>query len=259
MNNTEIEYVSYLEIIDKLDICEGDILYLPSQILGLARKSKKNGELFDANELINSIQRKLGSSGTLLIPTFNWEFSNEGHYDIKSSPSTTGALGNIVLQRNDFKRTQNPLHSFAVWGRFQEELCKQRNYHSYGEDSPFAFMLNNRAKCLIFGTDYCHAYTFIHYVEYCEKVPFRYDKVFNGMYCDENGDSCQREYALYVRDLNKIVIENFNEIGNIMEQSGVSTRKYINGEPYIIIDVAKSYDVIANDINNNCKNLYILE
>lgn len=251
------QYIPYEKIASKLMIQKGDIIYLTSEVLGLARICKKNGEYFDPNRFIDSFLEIIGSEGTLLIPTFNWEFSNNGYYDYLKSPCTTGSLGKAALKRTDFKRTLHPMHSFAVWGKAKKELSERKQVDSYDNDSPFQYMLENNAKCVIVGTDYRHAYTFVHFVEKKETVPYRFTKFFYGNYIDENRIVSEREYSSYVRDLKIIINEKFNRIGTIMEKRGVSKKQVINEQSFITIDVAASYSIIAEDIcYNKCGNLY---
>ena len=60
MNKKDTNYIAYDTIIEHLEVKEGDILYIPSQLLRLARICKKHGELFDTNKLIESFQKKSG-------------------------------------------------------------------------------------------------------------------------------------------------------------------------------------------------------
>lgn len=174
MIGSEKPIVFCSEIFGLIDIKKGDIIYWSSQLLRLMCFYKENGIKFDANQLIDALQRKIGEEGTILIPTFNWEFSNQGSCDIRTSPCTTGSLGMLAIEREDFERTSNSFDSFVVWGKYKDFLCSIDNKNVYGEDSPWGFMREKHAKCLIFGTDCRHAYTFVHYVENCEKIPFRY-------------------------------------------------------------------------------------
>lgn len=250
-------YIPYEKIADYLEIENGDIVYLASEVLGFIKICRENSEKFNADKFINSIIEKLGHTGTLLIPTFNWEFSNNGVYDYKNSPCTTGALGKAALKRDDFKRTKHPLHSFAVWGKDKELLCKINELDSYGEASPFQYMLDNNAKCTILGTDYKHAYTFIHFVEKKEKVPYRFTKKFGGTYIDENGAKTHSEYTSYVRYLDITLEEKFNEIGKIFEKSNAAKSITINNQQIKIVDISATYPIIVDDIKNRqCKNLY---
>lgn len=249
--------MNYSELVGYLGIEKGDSIWLSSEIIRLALKVKNTGEKFDPNLFIDEIQKALGESGTLLIPTFSFEFCNKGHYDMVKSKGTTGALGNIALQRADFKRTRHPMHSFAVWGRDKEMLVGMNNLHSFGVDSPFAYCMRNNVKQIILGTDYVHAMTFVHYAEVVCGVPYRFSKSFEGIYVDEKGFAEKRKYDYSARILEICPEEKFNLMGKKLEEKGVSRIIYANGICCYNIDLAKSFPYICDDIiNNKCRNIY---
>ena len=69
-------YTRYEEIINQInEIGKGDIVYLISDVLNLAKQTAQNGERFDKNAFIDSILRKVGEEGTVLITTVSWRFS----------------------------------------------------------------------------------------------------------------------------------------------------------------------------------------
>ncbi|MBD1381929.1 AAC(3) family N-acetyltransferase [Metabacillus arenae] len=254
------EYVSYLKIVDHLDIQEGDTVLIGSDITLLAFYAMRNGEKLDLNLFINSMIKKIGQSGTLLFPTFNWDFCSGKVFDYNKTPSETGALTNVALKRNDFTRTKHPIYSFAVWGNDQNMLFEMDNKSSFGPDSPFAYLHHNKAKMLTIGQGPQYSFTFGHYVEESEKVSYRYMKDFTGDYIDHKGNIDQRTYSMYVRDIKKGVVTNLNPIREEMGKKGVSTLKQINNVNFYLIDLYNAYSVIQDDIQNNqAKKLYIIE
>ena len=104
----------YENIVSQFELQKGDSIWLSSELIKLVLTLKKKQIKFDGNELIYAFQKAVGVEGTILIPTFSFEFSNKQHYDILNTKGTTGALGNLALKRNDFKRTRHPMHSFMV-------------------------------------------------------------------------------------------------------------------------------------------------
>ena len=67
-------YVSYLDIVSKLNIAQGDRIYVSSNILKWICTCRENNETFDANRFIDCLIEKIGPSGTLIFPTFFWGF-----------------------------------------------------------------------------------------------------------------------------------------------------------------------------------------
>lgn len=245
------------ELIDCLGIERGDRIWLSSEIVKLVLLCKKAGEAFDASALLDCFQSAIGEEGTLLLPTFNFAFSDNGKYDYINTKGTTGVLGNTALQRNDFVRTQHPMHSFAVWGKDQETLCKMENKHAFGPDSPFAYCKENNVKQIMLGTDYVHAMTFVHYAETMCAVPYRFSKSFTGIYVTCDGTEEERTYDYAARRLDVGTTEQFNRIGAMLEERGIAQVKDYCGFTSRIVLLGDSYDLICEDIlHNQCKNIY---
>ncbi len=251
------DYISYTEIPKIIGLKKGDRVYLSSDILMLSFLAMKNGEKFDLDKLLDSFIEAIGDDGTLLIPTFNFDFSNKGFYDYKNTMSTTGALGNAALKRDDFKRTKHPMHSFSVWGRDKEYLCAIENLNSFGPDSPFAYMKEKNVIQVMLGTDYQRSMTFVHYAETCAKVPYRFHKEFTGTYVDASGKESTVTYEYPARVLEYGTHEMFNRIGEILEQKGISKKFDVNGVVINKCMLGDSFDTIYEDAANNmCRNLY---
>ena len=247
----------YDEIVSCFNLNKGDSIWLSSEIIKLVLKLKKKKIDFDGNELINSFQNAVGEAGTIIIPTFSFEFSNEKFYDILHTKGTTGVLGNIAMQRQDFRRTQHPMHSFAVWGKDRDLLTAMNNLHSFGMDSPFGYCLSSHVIQIILGTDYVHAMTFVHYAEVTCNVPYRFAKSFTGEYVKTDGTVEIRTYDYAARKLEIQPEEKFNRIGIVLEEMGISKKIDIDGLICYDINLARSYPVICKDIlENNCGNIY---
>ena len=250
----------YKELIECLEIKQGDRIWLSSEIIKLVLLCRKLKVEFDASKLLDCFQSAVGEEGTLLLPTFSFVFSNAGKYDYTHSKGTTGILGNIALKRNDFVRTKHPMHSFAVWGKDQEKLCMMENKHSFGMDSPFAYCKDNNVKQVMLGTDYVHAMTFIHYVETACAVPYRFAKSFTGIYVDCDGTETERTYDYEARRLDVGTTERFNRIGEILEEKDIAQVKDYCGVVSRVVLLGDSYDLICEDIlYNQCRNIYDFE
>ena len=70
---------------------------------------KKDGKRFDVNKFLDILLEIITDEGTLIIPTHNWEFCSSKYFNYHETPSMTGSLGKIALNRKDFKRTKNPI------------------------------------------------------------------------------------------------------------------------------------------------------
>ena len=112
----------YNEIIDKLEISKGDKIYLVSDVTKFFLLFRKNGKKFDLNKFLDLLVEKITDKGTLIIPTYNWEFCTSKYFNYHTTPSMTGSLGAKALERKEFIRTTNPIYSFAVTGKDKKLL-----------------------------------------------------------------------------------------------------------------------------------------
>ncbi|HEB9337379.1 TPA: AAC(3) family N-acetyltransferase [Campylobacter coli] len=186
---------------------------------------------------------------TLAIHTFNWDFCRGMAYDILKSKSQTGALGNIALKRSDFRRTKHPIYSFAVVGKFQNELVALENKGAFDSNSPFNFMHKNNAKMIIVNLPLQDSFTFVHYVEECLKVDYRFNKSFEALYTDEKGFVKLKTYDMFVRKDG--ILTNVNGLENLFIKEGAMELKKFENLYIKKIDLSKAYEIIAKDIQSN--------
>jgi aminoglycoside 3-N-acetyltransferase len=244
-------YINYTKIPYLWNLPKGSIVYVASDITDLAMSCRHHSEKFSPNSFIDAILDAIGPEGTLLFPTFNWDFCKGITFDYHKTPGKTGSLGQYALKRNDFKRTQHPIYSFAVAGKYKDYLCSLNNESSWGENSPFEWMEKNNAYNVIIGMSYKGSFTFVHYYEQKYKIPCRFKKNFKGDYIDENGEVTHRKYSMYVRYLKLCVEDDSTDMGLLLEEKGVSRLFYINSIPYRVVDIAKCDSLFEQEIKEN--------
>lgn len=250
----------YFENIPEGLINPGDVVYVISDILELSKSERADGLRLNRDELINSIQRMVTPEGTILFPTFNWDFCKGVAFDYLKTPSKTGALTSFALGREDFKRTRHPLYSFAVWGKDSDKLLAMDNENAFGPESVFDYMDKADAKALVIGLHVLDGMTYVHHVEHMVGVPFRYTKRFKAPYIEEDGTIHDYACTMYVRDLdmNAAEIEQFKPMSDILERDGVSKTWSRKGVPFHVISLRELDKYIRTDLlENDAKNLYV--
>ena len=242
--------MDYRKIVDHLDLNQGDQVYLVSDIINLIVQAKKIGQNFDINEFIDSFLKKLGKNGTLIIPTFNWDFCKGITFDYLKTPTMTGSISKIAMKRKDFKRTTNPIYSFVIAGKDQKYLCDLQNTNCFGEDSPFHYFYINNVKFLSIGIDYKETgFAPVHYVEQKMKVNYRYFKKFSGKYIDEKLKIKNVNCELYVRDRSKVNRTAIrNDMDLILEKENVLKTYKIYNENFTIINLKIALDLMIKNI-----------
>ena len=145
---------------------------------------------------------------------------------MKQSASTMGVFAERVRLLPDAVRSLQPIFSVAAVGRQARTLLHDIGKSSFGPDSIFDRLhgLKN-AKFVHLGIE-IYSLTYLHYVEQCKEVPYRYRKTFYGTI--QNGehryqDACDH----YVRDLNQNIMSCFHEA----YESYLLQNGYPDGEP----------------------------
>lgn len=237
--------------LDTLDISQGDILYIASDITKILLYHKKHQIKFSPDDFLDYFINRLGPSGTLLLPAFTWEFCRGIEFDIRGVKSETGSLSKIALKRDDFKRTRHPIYSFAVNGKDQNFLIDLDDKSGWGPNSLFAYFHKNAAKNLFIGIDYKNGFTFDHYFEEKIGVDYRYFKYFEANYIDYDGSKSKKKYNMYVRDLEKNIVTSINpKLDKVLEDKKAYFKNMFEGIYFGIVDMKVAGDVMENDIKN---------
>ncbi|MCR4867531.1 MAG: AAC(3) family N-acetyltransferase [Lachnospiraceae bacterium] len=246
------DYIKIRELAKHLHIHRGQNLFVTSDVKDLVYMMMEKGDETDLNILIDGMIDIIGEEGSLVFPTFNWSFCKGIPYDHYKTPCKTGTLGKLALKRPDFDRTEHPIYSFAVWGKCREDMINIRNKSSFGADSPFTYMMEHDFDNLFIDKDLQHSFVFVHYVEEQNgPVPYRYLKDFTADYTDRNGICEKRTYSMNVRDLDMDVENRIYPYEPEFIEKGIMERFFVNGLEFKMIDLKRSYDIIADDVRNN--------
>lgn len=139
----------------------------------------------------------VGPQGTLILPTFTYSFCHGELYDARTTPTKCGMFPEYLRRRPDAMRSDDPNFSVAAVGARAEEYTAQWTHEAFGPGSFWERFLKRDGKILCMNFD-CGS-TFVHYVERVQRVPYRYNKAFNGVLL-VNGRQV-RDYAVhYVYD-----------------------------------------------------------
>ncbi|MEO8209047.1 MAG: AAC(3) family N-acetyltransferase [bacterium] len=182
-------------------IDKGDTVLVHSYLSRFLKKLKSKGVELTPNDILDSLIEAAGEKGTLIFPTYNFEFTTGGVFDIRNSKSETGSLTEAARLHHSSVRTGHPLFSFAVIGYHVDKFKNLYNYSAFGKDSPFAKLieLNGKIAALDIAGEFCM--TFYHYVEEHEGASNRFHKIFKGKYIDYDGNETEREFNVYSRKI----------------------------------------------------------
>jgi aminoglycoside 3-N-acetyltransferase len=241
-------YTPYREIASELNIREGDVLLLTSDILRLAMKARKAEKAFSVDAFLDSFMDVLGEKGTLLIPAYNFDLEDGDEFNIRKTMPMTGSLAVAAMRRSDFIRTAHPLHSFLVWGKDAEKLAAMTNKSSFGSDSPFAWLMEKNALLLFVGTTLAEALTFTHFVEESEKVGYRRYHYTNISYSDRDGQTSNASFQLYAKKPGWTM--QLHRLQELIPKQFIQQESY-NDIFITAIRAKDAYEIISKDIKHN--------
>lgn len=206
-----------------LGVEKGDTIFVHSSYstLGKAPGGVEGGP----QAVVDAILDIIGKEGTLIMPTFNYDFLKGIPWDIRSSPSQMGVLTEIVRNDPRSRRMFHPIYSMSAIGRHAEELAAFRSNDCFGETTIFTKFRAWDAKILIIGLAYSKSITFLHHCEQAAGVDYRFLKEFKGTAIDKEGKPHEGGYTMFVRDVERGVVLDFEPIGALLDSQVVKKKK----------------------------------
>lgn len=217
-----------MDLIDRLagewqdsGIERGDLVMLHSRITRVYRRYRALGLRLDVDDLLQSFLRAVGPDGGLLVPAFRYDFADGVPFDMRTSPSSMGALSETARKASGRNRTGHPFYAFSCFGHRTDELQGRINCDAFGADSPFSLLHQTGGKVAILDLDDQHSVTFYHYVEQAMNVPYRFKKTFTGQHVDLDGVERTLGFEMLVRDLSAGVVTDVNPMGELLWERGL--------------------------------------
>lgn len=227
----------------------GDTVQLMADLTRMAWNARRSGLRFSAAGLLDAFADAVGPTGSLLVPTYNFDLRNGDAFDVRHTLSISGALANAAIDHPRFKRTRHPLHSFSVYGAGAEELIASTEESSFGPRSPFAYLLAKRAVLCAIDLPLNDAVTFAHYSEESTGVPYRRNHTMHIRYTDANGHTEDRTFSLYAKKPGHHM--DFSQLEHMAEHDGAITYTELDGSHAFRLDLSWVHSVVEHDIRTN--------
>lgn len=240
---------SVLDFFKSLELTSTDVVFISSDIGKLAKLCKSNGENFSVDEIIETLQ-KIVNEGTIIVPAYTDNLLDGDIFDWKKSKPTTGAFSNKIQRRSDFIRTRDPLHSVFVWGKDAEIISKITDKSTFGKNSIFTYLREKNAKFLFIDIHIQSCFTYIHYIEEQNKVPYR-KSYFYTIECIYPEETKKVTIEFYSKKLG--IMSDIMDLHDVLLRDGVyKTYRYKDSK----IDILLAQDVweyAVRSINNGPK------
>lgn len=187
-------------ILDKLEFNNKNV-YLGVDFILLVKELKpQNINYIDVSEFIlNYFIKKIGKSGNLIIPVFNFDCVLEKKFDVVNSPGQSGVLGNILLKKYSLLRTSHPMYSFLCFGNISKKYKKINCLNGTAKNSLWKFFIEDNFELITLGHHYSRSLTHIHYIEDLLKVDYRFNKKFELIYTNQKKIRSKKTYSFLAR------------------------------------------------------------
>ncbi|MEO8358173.1 MAG: AAC(3) family N-acetyltransferase [Chloroflexota bacterium] len=236
-----------------LGVEDGDTLLVHSSY-------KSFGELDGGPQtVIRALEAALGVQGTLIMPTFNFDFNKGVPWDVRTTPSRMGVLTELVRKDPRAKRVFHPFYSFAILGKHAGMLGSLRYKSAYERNSLFGELRDLNGKIMVIGLSYTNSMTFFHHIEQMEGVDYRFLKQFTGEVTDENGRTYTDTFEMLVRDIDKGIITEVDPMGELMEKAGVIKSAMIGEADVKLMTANEVYEFTAREMKRDPHLLYYVE
>lgn len=196
-------------LFESVPIREGSTLLVHSSTARLMRQHRVRPV-----QILEALLARLGSEGTLLLPLFNFDFTNGVPFDVRSTPSHMGALTEAGRTWPGAVRTGHPVYSFAAIGKQADKFADVDNKSAYGSQSPFGILRQLDGDIAVIDLPDQNSMTFYHHVEEMMEVPYRFHKDFTGEYTGFSGLTAKRTYSIFVRDIDAGVRTSVDRMGD---------------------------------------------
>ena len=232
----------------ELGLCEGDTVLVQSSFKAFG------GVTGGPKTVIEAFLRTLGSSGTLVMPTFNWnDFGENKFYRKLHTKPQTGILSEMLMDCAGCYRIYHPIHGFSLVGKLAKELSeKVHNRSSFESSSLFGELHRMDAKLMLLGVNYGKGLTFFHYAEESIGVPYRKFITLHGKM--EELDGAIREISIpYYGRGSMDMHYNLDKIEPFLEnpKNSVVTVKKIGASTVKLMNARKVYDRIAETLRQH--------
>jgi len=245
VNNKNLHLIE--EAFRMVDINRGDVILVHSDSTAI-RDVTGLSWLDSLNFLKIFLLNLIGENGTLIVPTFNWDFCKGKPYSNDKTRSQVGMFSNIVLNDNRSIRSLHPIYSFSGIGPHVSKIFNNISNSSFGHNSVFSRLHKINAK-IVFVNTKTGGFTFAHYVEQMCGVDYRFIKKFKGDVIFPNEEKTDT-YDMYVKYLNKGIKPYWDRLYNDLIKHKLMFNSAINNQYPISSVYAKDlFLFIKNKLN----------
>ena len=174
----------------RLGLKKNDIIYLSVNIGELFKdylsdKLIKNKSIKEIRKnvsmiVFNELKKIIGNEGTIIVPTFSFNFMKIKTFNPKLTKSDLGYFSNFFLKHKKVIRSLHPTNSVSACGKYANYICRNNGKFPFGINSPYGKMQNLNLKFVNLGCKFYTTSTYVHHLEHLNGFHIRYNKLVRG-------------------------------------------------------------------------------
>ncbi len=238
MNSAVYDRSDIFNAFRKLNIGKGDSIFLSTSLgmLGMPKTKNKNLLLTSSNWILESLEELIGKSGNIFVPTYSYSFTKKKKtFNVNTTNSSIGYFPNFFLRKKNIVRSHDPMVSIAGYGPDAKNILLKSSKNSFGNNCVFErFLKLENLKCCHIGLG-VNWMPFIHYLEWTNKVPFRFEKVLTGYIVKGKKKREKINWVYHARYLRKETEADGYRIGKLaLKKKLYQFNKIANSVIYVI-------------------------
>ena len=230
----------------KANIKKGDTIFCHSNLGFFGKPYGIKNSVSLCRLFFKSFMSVIGSSGTLIVPTFTYSFFKKKNFEVNTK-SEMGIFSEYVRNLKNSKRSMDPNFSVSIYGKNKKYFSNIVNNNTYLDESFFGKFHKKNGK--IVALNFLGS-TIIHYYERKLKVSYRFDKKFYGTI-----DGKKKSWIVFSRYLNKKYIHDPLPITEVLRNKKYFFRSKLGKGEITCIKSKNFFKTIKDSLK---KNKYIL-
>lgn len=219
--------------------------------IGLIRLGQTNEERLNNFSQIISSAEQMG--GNIMIPTFSYTYPKNQVFSIMETPSDVGAVTEFLRKSYPYKRTIDPFFSYLLFGEKGSEHFKVQDYECFGDKSLIADLFSQNGYICCVGNVFHNTPTEVHYIEKLLNVDYRFNKLFNGIIRDCEGNQHQQTTTFYCRKYLDEVEPDMTRLENDLKKNDLFEYWRDDNVDFEIqaVSFQRLYDFVKDKITQN--------
>ena len=195
--------------------------------------------------ILETLKNLVGSKGNIAMPSYNIHKKNRRTYSDKIlNFKNSGGLSKVFFEKYRVSKSKSIYHSHIIAGPLSRNFSNRSFCGSFGSKSDFNFFLKNKFYLLLLGCDASEGCTYLHNLEYMEKVPYRSNKKIKIKFI-KNKKEVNREFLYPIRIKNAHV-----NLNNVFFNKKIKKKTILAK-----LNSAKSYMIKIYDLDKISKKL----